>query len=274
MSWPEGNFVLSFSGGRTSGMMLIKLLELWGPIPDRGVVSFQNTGREAEGTLEFVRRCGEYTGVDIIWLEFYQEEKFKPLWKIVDFSSAARNGEPFKLGMKFENNTLPAHDKRWCTRKLKIRLLNRYLNKALGWDKWTSFQGIRADEPHRHEARADSPRESRVLPLVSLKISKEDVFSFWASMPFDLELPMVKGKNYLGNCDGCFLKSELDLALLAKSDPSSFQWWIELEKATGKTFKNGWSYSELLEKVQSGAVLFDLEGMLCQARQGECTGDY
>lgn len=272
MSWPEGPFVLSFSGGRTSGMMLITLLELWGPIPERGRVSFQNTGKEAEPTLEFIQRCAEYTGVDIVWLEFYQEAKFKPLWKVVDYETASRKGEPFLLAMEFEGGHLPSHSMRFCTKKLKIELLNRYLNRALGWDRWISFQGIRADETHRLEKKARSPRETRVLPLVDLGVTKADVFSFWARMPFDLELPIVQGKNYLGNCTGCFLKSEMDLALLAKNDPADFQWWMELEKASGRTFKNGWSYEQLLEKVQSGVLEFAEGALLCQADQGECTG--
>lgn len=273
MSWPNERFVVSFSGGRTSGMMLIKLIELWGPIPEYGVVSFQNTGKEAEGTLEFVRRVGEYTGVNIVWLEYYQEEKFKPLWKVIDFETASRRGEPFLLGMRFENGTLPAHDKRWCTRKLKIRLLNRYLKKVPGWKSWVSFQGIRADETHRLAARAESTAESRRLPLAELGITKADVFAFWAQMPFDLELPIINGKNYLGNCSGCFLKSEMDLALLAKNDRADFRWWMELEKASGRTFKNGWSYEQLLEKVDAGVLDFAEGALLCQADQGECTGD-
>ena len=273
MSWPSTNFVVSFSGGRTSGMMLYKLLELWGSIPAHGLVSFQNTGKEAEPTLEFVRRCGEHSGVEIVWLEFDQEVKFRPGWKVVDFASASRAGEPFKLAMAFEGGTLPSHDKRWCTKKLKIELLNRYMFRHLGWKSWTSFSGIRADEKHRIGRKARSPRDTRMFPLVDLGITKEDVLSFWARMPFDLELPTIQGKNYLGNCTGCFLKSELDLALLAKTDPEDFRWWMELEKASGRTFKNGWSYSELMAKVESGAVRFDLEGMLCQASGGDCTGD-
>jgi predicted phosphoadenosine phosphosulfate sulfurtransferase len=47
---------ISFSGGRTSGLMLYKVLEANnGLLPDDAIVCFSNTGKEDEKTLEFVR---------------------------------------------------------------------------------------------------------------------------------------------------------------------------------------------------------------------------
>ena len=43
---PQGNVQISFSGGRTSGFMLYKILEANNGLPDRAKVIFTNTGRE------------------------------------------------------------------------------------------------------------------------------------------------------------------------------------------------------------------------------------
>ena len=60
---------ISFSGGRTSALMLYKVLEANGGIPDDCVITFANTGKEMEQTLEFVRDIETHWGVPIVWLE-------------------------------------------------------------------------------------------------------------------------------------------------------------------------------------------------------------
>ena len=92
---PEGNVQISFSGGRTSGYMLYKILEANKGLPDRAKVIFTNTGREMEQTLDFVQECSDRWNVNIIWLEYDIVEN-KNTFKIVNHNSASRNGEPFK----------------------------------------------------------------------------------------------------------------------------------------------------------------------------------
>lgn len=49
---------ISFSGGRTSGYMLYKILQAnGGKLPDDAVVLFANTGKEDEATLKFINDC-------------------------------------------------------------------------------------------------------------------------------------------------------------------------------------------------------------------------
>jgi 3'-phosphoadenosine 5'-phosphosulfate sulfotransferase (PAPS reductase)/FAD synthetase len=60
--------LISFSGGETSGFMLWWLLNNKSHEYDFKVV-FANTGRENEATLDFVKKCGEQFGVEIVWIE-------------------------------------------------------------------------------------------------------------------------------------------------------------------------------------------------------------
>jgi len=67
---PDGNVQISFSGGRTSAYMLNRIIEANNGLPDRAVVTFANTGREMQQTLDFVNECSERWGVPIAWLEY------------------------------------------------------------------------------------------------------------------------------------------------------------------------------------------------------------
>ena len=60
-------------------------------------------------------------------------------------------------------------------------------------------------------------------------MSKREVANFWRRQPFDLDLPNVDGNCWLGNCDGCFLKSEANVAALARDYPDRHAWWEEQE---------------------------------------------
>lgn len=72
----EAPAVISFSGGRTSGYMLYKILEAHQfKLPKDIYVTFANTGKECEETLEFVNDCEKHWGVKIHWLEHYFANK-------------------------------------------------------------------------------------------------------------------------------------------------------------------------------------------------------
>ena len=92
---PDGNVLISFSGGRTSGFMLHQILEANQGLPDTTKVVFANTGREMPQTLNFVQDCSEHWDVPITWLEYDRVDN-KVAYKVVSHNSAARKGEPFE----------------------------------------------------------------------------------------------------------------------------------------------------------------------------------
>ena len=91
---PSGNVLISFSGGRTSGYMLHKILEVNGDLPERCKVVFANTGREMPETLDFVQECSERWRVPITWVEYRRTDKHS--FTEVNHNSASRDGEPFE----------------------------------------------------------------------------------------------------------------------------------------------------------------------------------
>lgn len=226
---PEGNVQIAFSGGRTSAYMLHQILEANGGLPGRVEVTFQNTGREMPETLEFVAEVGRRWGVMITWLEY---RAAPPFFEQVGSQAASRNGEPFEALIE-RRKFLPNQVARFCTIELKVRTAKRYL-RSLGWDYWTNCVGLRADEPHRLNKPAPKDRWTVWTPLATAGVSRHDVAAFWRAQSFDLQLANIAGSTPLGNCDGCFLKSEANVAALARDFPDRHAWWERMERRAGE----------------------------------------
>lgn len=229
---------ISFSGGRTSDFMLYKVLQAHQmSLPNEAKVIFANTGKEEEATLNFVDECSKRWNVPISWLE-YAEVDGEHSFKVVDYQTASRNGEPFEQIIKHFNNALPNGRARYCSANLKTRTFYRYL-KSIGWEEWQSFLGIRADEPKRVvKFRANSNPEGKhetvYLPLAQDNISSKDVSNFWKAQDFDLGLPNINGKTMHGNCDLCMLKPKAQILSLIQEKPERALWWIKQEEEASK----------------------------------------
>lgn len=255
---------ISFSGGRTSGYMLYKILEAHQmSLPEEAVVCFANTGKEDEATLKFVNDCSVNWNVPIIWLEYTDAEESKDRWKQVTYETASRNGEPFEAVIR-KKNYLPNPVTRFCTIEMKIRTIANYLLSIGMCEKrshgeYMSWVGIRADEPRR---AAKIPRDR--TPLVAAGVSKEMVGEFWRNQSFDLELPNINGVTYHGNCDLCFLKGASQTMSLITEKPERAVWWAKMEalalasKPDGARFrKDRPSYASMMQFTQDQTDMFD-----------------
>lgn len=271
---PDGPVQIAFSGGRTSGFMLYEILQANGGIPERAVVTFQNTGREMNETLDFVAEVGDRWGVKIVWLEYRGEA---PFFEIVGHNSASRNGEPFDALIQ-KRKYLPNQQTRFCTIELKVRTAKRYL-VSLGWKHWTNAVGFRADEPHRLNKPKPKDRWTVWAPLADAGIGRHHVTEFWSKQAFDLRLPNVGGNCWLGNCDGCFLKSEASIAAFTRDYPERAAWW-EAAEATATELTNSSSAAFFSKRYtradmrkymeRQGDWALSTDGALCQKDDGEC----
>jgi 3'-phosphoadenosine 5'-phosphosulfate sulfotransferase (PAPS reductase)/FAD synthetase len=234
--------VINFSGGRTSAYMTKQLIDEGGEY----LITFQNTGKEMQGTLDFINECDKHWGLNIVWLEYRKPASFE----IVTFETASRDGRPYKELLQQRPSAIPNMQFRYCTQELKIMTLKRYL-KSIGITDYTSFNGIRYDEPRRWQKTKDSDYDVE-LPLVKWKVNKQDVLNFWKEQPFDLKV-----NEPYGNCDCCFLKGKGKLSIIAKEKPDLFQWWIDIENESKHQFKKEISYQQIKDKSQSQLGLWD-----------------
>ena len=233
--------VINFSGGRTSAYMTKRLIDEGGDY----LVTFQNTGKELLQTLDFVHQCDKSWNLGIVWLEYRQPATFE----VVSYETASRQGEPFDQLLKQRPASIPNQQFRFCTLEMKINTLKRYL-KSIGIHEYTSFNGIRYDEPRRWQKIKGTDLDVE-LPLVKWKTTKADVLKWWSEQDFDLQV-----NEPYGNCDCCFLRGKGKLATIAKEKPELFDWWIgkELE---GRQWKKEITYQALKDKAQSQLGLWD-----------------
>lgn len=218
----QDRLFISFSGGRTSARMTKLLLD--NPTHKEVIVGFANTGREDERTLEFVDRCDRELGFNTVWIEAKINRRHGDgtTFEIVDFITAAREGEPFEAVI--EKYGIPNPNFRHCTRELKLNPITAYL-RSIGWGPGTydTAIGIRADEIDRMSINAKANRI--IYPLIKWGIRKSDVLSWWAGQSFDLELP-----EHYGNCVTCWKKSDRKLLTLAAENPRLFDFFDRMEK--------------------------------------------
>ena len=257
--------VVSFSGGRTSGYMLRKILDAHDGQPEGLEVCFQNTGLEHPATYEFVREVAERWGVRITWLQYYVNVEGDHDFHEVNFDSASRNGEPFTALIE-KKGYLPTPVARICTTNLKMRTLDRYLKTlTTHQDGYTNAVGLRYDEPRRAlRIKADNGREDVVVPLYQAKATEADVLAFWKEQDFDLDLPLTG--NMAGNCVGCFLKGREKLEHLTVEMPEHFTWWLNAEASmVGRASKPFFrqdrpGYAAMLETARTQGQLFPIDG--------------
>lgn len=270
----DGPALISFSGGRTSAYMLHEIVQTHGgTLPDDVLVTFANTGKEMPQTLDFVRDCSERFGVEVVWLE-YQPGEHGRRWKRVDYTSAARHGEPFDA-LIAARKFLPNVVARFCTQELKIRPMRDFA-RSLGWEYWTNVVGLRADERHRVASLKEGALRERwdvETPLSSAGVTKADVSAFWSSRNWALDLPSVRDQTPLGNCDLCFLKGAATLVGIMRMFPGLGDWWVAKEAETGGQWSKRFSYAAMAATAKQPDLLAPLARSSGRLGDCYCTGD-
>lgn len=211
------NRLITFSGGRTSAFMAVFCKEKYKD--DNLLFVFANTGKERPETLEFVHQCDQHFNLNIVWVEadIAQEKGIGTNYKIVDYHSASRNGQPFENLIK--KYGLPSKLYRHCTRELKEVPIHKFAKEHFNGEYLTAL-GIRADEPKR----INHNKQNVFYPLAEINVTEEFIRKFWEKQPFDLQL-----KDYQGNCNLCFLKSKRKRMTIISEDKNIAEWWEKME---------------------------------------------
>lgn len=240
--------VVSFSGGRTSALMLKLILERYNRKDIK--ILFANTGKERNETYDFIHKIEKEWSIDVVWLEYQRIKTDKNLTKLLKtkrmtaYADKQDNMHWFKIANydtakrhlddegSFDHllnwtKSLPNPIQRSCTAQLKIKTMQRYL-WSVGIHSFVNHIGFRYDEIDRIVDIVNShDRDKEVyykFLLAEEKISQDDVNKFWENQPFNLQL-----KHYEGNCHLCFLKKRKIKQQLVREQPDLTKWWLDWE---------------------------------------------
>lgn len=239
------NLLVCRSGGRTSEYMYKRLLSEYSE--QYNIVGiFANTGWEHHKTLEFVHNNDldneKLFGVKPVWVEaLVHQGRVSCTHKLVTYETASRNREPFVEVVKkygVPNKAYPH-----CTRELKEHPIHDYVTSVLGWSnnvykgdnalskladdaiKYETALGIRIDEPRR--LKSTTTPQNKVYPLAHWfddTPDKLDILDWWEGYHFDLGIP-----EHLGNCVGCFRKSDRKALKAYRDAPEQFTNTMEID---------------------------------------------
>ena len=166
-------------------------------------------------------------------------------------------------------NYLPNVITRFCTSKMKVEPIAEYLYEK-NVTPCEMRIGFRANEQRRAFKMLDKaqdgieyfkfkvaekngrnkwkllPYRKATFPLIEDGIFKDKIEEYWKDKPVRFA--------YQNNCVGCFHRNEIMLKHMSKKATKQFDWFVNIEKQTGNTFKNGITY----EKIKKHKLQLDL----------------
>lgn len=199
-------YIVSFSGGKDSTAMLLRLLEENKPIDD---IIFVDTGLEFPELYLHVEQVEKYIGRKITRLN-----PIKSYWQYID--------DFYNAGIKC---FIPRVRARWCNNRLKILPIQEYL-KYHKFENIVMYIGIAADEQNRI-------KPDNIYPLVDYNMTESDCLDYCYERGFSF-FGLYKQHKRLG-CWCCPLQSLKDKEILRYNYPKM---WNKLKQIESKYHTN------------------------------------
>lgn len=261
--------VNSLSGGKTSSYIaanypadynvfaLVRTNDTNCLFPDskiRQIVS-DKIGKEFIGTLEedtiiyTMLDLEQFIGQEIVWLS---DTTFEDVIKkaggylpniMTRFCTSKMKVEPIAQWC-YENTELPV-EMRIGFRANEMSRAKTMSERAV--DGIESFK-FKVGEKNGRNKWKELPYRKTTFPLIQAGIFKDTIENFWKDKPVRFA--------YQNNCVGCFHRSELMLKHMSNKAEKQFNWFIEMEKKNGCTFKSGITY-EKIKSYRTQLELFD-----------------
>lgn len=224
--------VVSFSGGKDSTAMLLKMIEENIKIDE---IIFCDTGVEFPAMYEHIHKVERYIERPITIL------KSQYTFEYLMFDYVKTKGK--KKGSR--GYSWPDFRNRWCTRVLKEQVIRQYLSKYKGV---IEFHGIALDE----KERADKNNDGRIIkyPLIEWKMTEKDCLEYCYSKGFDWNGLYEKLTRV--SCFLCPLQRVGELKVIYNDYPDLWKKMRELDnrsiKQFGRKFRSDYSIQELEER--------------------------
>jgi 3'-phosphoadenosine 5'-phosphosulfate sulfotransferase (PAPS reductase)/FAD synthetase len=218
--------ILGVSGGRDSAALAVWMRE------NRPEVDlkyfFTDTGKELPEVYDFLDRLEGFLGKPIVRLNPDRD---------------------FDFWLREYGNFLPSPRTRWCTRQLKLRPLEQWLQDDLAAGHIVhSYVAIRADEPSREGYQSSNTNMRVHLPLREAGIDRRGVIELLEGA--GVGEPAYYQWRSRSGCTFCFFQQKIEWVRLLREHPDAFADAANYEKtakAHGSPFT--WSQGESLDDL-------------------------
>ncbi len=216
--------IVSFSGGKDSTAMLLRMLEEGWPVDE---IVFMDTGKEFPAMYKHIEQVQAYIGRKITVLK---DKHGFDYWM---FEHVKTKGP--RQGQK--GYGWPDHINRWCTGTLKRDQYSRYIKK---YKRTVAYQGIALDEKERAEKNAG---HNIRYPLIEWGMKESDALGLCYSRGFDWGGLYEHFSRV--SCWCCPLKSLPEWRNLYKYYPELWAQLKDMDSRAGNKFKDRWTVAEL-----------------------------
>ena len=191
--------VLGLSGGRDSAALAVFMRQHY---PELSIeYFFTDTGKELPEVYEFLGRLEGFLGKPI--------ERLNP-------------DRDFDFWLTQYKHFLPSPKTRWCTRQLKIRPFEQWLQPSLdAGTKVVSYVAIRADEDYREGYTATNPNMTVRLPFREASVDKAGVLDILEAS--GVGLPDYYKWRSRSGCTFCFFQQKIEWVRLMEQHPSAYE---------------------------------------------------
>lgn len=236
--------VASFSGGKDSTAMVLHMIERGDHLDE---VLCCDTTMEFPAMyrhIEKVKKVVEAAGIKFTILRAEHDFEYLMLHHIPNRKKETLQGHA--------GYSWPGPLSRWCTRALKVQVINRHLSQLRKQYDVIQYIGIAIDEQYRL-VRKENQTPDKKFPLVEWNWTEEDALLYCYKYGYEWE-GLYEIFNRV-SCWCCPLQSFAELRKLRECFPALWSKLHELDERTWRKFRAGYSVLDIEKR-------FDLEDVL------------
>lgn len=228
--------IVSFSGGKDSTAMLLKMLEDNWTIDE---IIFCDTGKEFPDMLNHIEQVKKYIKDKYnMEITILKAEKNFDYYMFDHIKTHGKNKGKKGYGWA----TMRC---RWCTSNLKNNVINNYLKSKYGKGKYIGYIGIAYDEHKRIKDKR--------YPLVEYEMTEEECLQFCYDRGFTWNGLYEKFDRV--SCWCCPFKRLKELKVLYLEFPELWQKLKEMDKKAYNQFRVDYSINDLESKFVKEILL-------------------
>ena len=210
-------YIVSFSGGKDSTAMLLRLIEEKKPIDE---IIFCDTGKEFPDLIKHIKKVEDYINRPITILK--AENDFDYIFTEQKRTNSNKYSDVKGYGW-------PSAMRRWCTTMLKTAVFKKYIKE--NYSEYKTYIGLAYDENKRIARNND---QHNIYPLNEWKMTEKDCLQYCYDKGFDWN-GLYKIFDRV-SCYLCPLQRKSDWLNLEKYYPDLFADAIRLDRLSPHQF--------------------------------------